>query len=690
MKSSTLLFVSTLASVLALGAAPASANSLRFYGNNNGSGTGFIDRVEIAVDNPATPADIGGTDFTIELWLRTTAGNNAPLISPGANNFWIEGNIFFDRDRFGESRAFGASLTAGRVMFGVVAPVGAAQEPETWRATTDIRGGAWHYIVIQRAVSTGAVQIYVDGVREVNDASGPPENISFPDSAGGGPTTKDPFIVLGAEKHDANPLQYPSYFGYMTELKLSNVLRYSSASIAVPSAPFTVDANTLALYHFTDSPGTTLIDADGNQSPGTLRRGGTNNGPTWETDSPFAASPGVLQFSSATFNVTEGTANAPVSVTRSGGSMGAASVSVTITPGTATQGADYNVPASTTLNWGDNVQGAQSLLMPIIDDANPESTETVSLALSGASGAGLGSTTTATLNIVDNDTAPSPGSLQFSTAASNVGENAGSATLTVNRLSGNAGVVSVAYASANGSATAGQDYTAVTNTLTFADGDIIESISVPILDDSTDEANENFAVTLSNPMGGATLGTPVTSTVTINDNDATPVPGTLQFRAGTASIAESGGSVALIVDRVSGSDGSVTVNYATADGTATAGADYTAASATLTFGNGITSQTINIAVTDDTADESNESFSVALSNPTGGATTGAPSSATVTISDNDSSPPASGSSGGGASDPWLLLVGVLLLAVRRHASRSSNKRQPIRFRNTSPAISAVA
>jgi len=684
-KSHTLLFVSTLASVLALGAAPASANSLRFYGNNNGSGTTFIDRVEISVDSPATPADIGATDFTIELWLKPTTGNNAP----GGITNWIDGNIFLDRDRFNQSRAFGASLSAGRVAFGIVQTVGAGQVQQTWRGTSDIRDGSWHHIVIQRTVSTGVVQIYVDGVREEN-SSGPTGDISFPDGGGGGIVGKDPFLVLGAEKHDANPSQFVSYFGYMTELRLSNFLRYSGATIVVPTTPLSVDANTVALYHFADSPGMTLFDADGGQSPGTLRRGGTNNGPTWETDSPFAASPGALQFSSATFNVTEGTANAPVSVTRSGGSMGAASVSVTITPGTATQGADYNVPANTTLNWGDSVQGAQTLPVPIIDDANPESTETVSLALSGASGAGLGSTTTATLNIADNDTPPSPGSLQFSTAAASVGESAGSATLTVNRVSGSLGVVSVAYASANGSATAGQDYTAVTNTLTFADGDVIETISVPILDDGTDEANENFAVTLSNPMGGATLGTPVTSTVTINDNDAAPVPGTLQFRAGTASIAESGGSVALIVDRVSGSDGSVTVNYATADVTATAGADYTAASATLTFGNGITSQTINIAVTDDTADESNESFRVALSNPTGGATTGAPSSATVTISDNDSSPPASGSSGGGASDPWLLLVGVLLLAVRRHASRSSNKRQPIRFRNTSPAISAVA
>jgi hypothetical protein len=510
---------------LALSAPSAHADSLRFYGNNGGNGGNFIDRVEIPVDNPATPADIGATDFTIELWLKTTPGNNAPAITPGSVNNWIEGNIFFDRDRFGAGRAFGASLTGGGVTFGVVVPVGAAQEPRTWRAATDIRDGNWHHVAIQRTRNSGTVQIYIDGVRRV-DESGPAGDISFPDGAGGGsgPGGKDPFIVLGAEKHDADPRQFPSYFGYMTELRLSNMLRYSGANITVPSGRFAVDGNTLALYHFGDAPGNVLVDADGGQSNGNLRRGGTNNGPTWEADSPFAASPGTLQFSQSQFSVTEGTANASISVNRSGGTLGAASVTVSITSGTATQGADYNVPANTTLSWGGGVGGPQPLNIPVVNDSNPESAETVNLALTGASGATVGVPATATLTITDDDSAPSPGSLQFSAAAFTTSEGGGNVSLNVTRTGGSAGAVGIDYTTNNGTASAGSDYTARSGTLNFAAGDTSETISVPITDDTAVETGETFTVTLSNPAGGATLGLPATATVTINDNDTAPQP----------------------------------------------------------------------------------------------------------------------------------------------------------------------
>ena len=107
------------------------------------------------------------------------------------------------------------------------------------------------------------------------------------------------------------------------------------------------------------------------------------------------------------------------------------------------------------------------------------------------------------------------GVAQFRVASVSVDEGAGQATITVRRNGGTVGAVSVVYATS-----AGQDYTAVTGTLTFAAGQNLATFTVPILDDSLVEGNETFNITLSNPTDGLLLGTPTTAVVTIVDNDS--------------------------------------------------------------------------------------------------------------------------------------------------------------------------
>jgi len=348
---------------------------------------------------------------------------------------------------------------------------------------------------------------------------------------------------------------------------------------------------------------------------------------------------GSLQFSAVSYQVAENTGGGLLTVTRSGGSFGAVTVDYATSNGTAVAGSDYTF-TSGTLSFADG-EVSKAITVVVADDVQYEGNETLSLTLSNAQGgASLGTPTIATMTIIDNDPPPSAGSLQFSGATYSAAENAGSVLITVTRSGGSSGAVAVDYATSDGTATAGSDYTFASGTLSFAGGEISKTFSVVVVDDTQYEGSESLNVTLSNAQGGASLGTPTSTTVTITDNDSPPPAGSLQFSGATYSAAESAGSVLITVTRSGGSFGAVAVDYATSDGTATAGSDYTFASGTLSFADGEISKTFSVIVVDDTQYEGNESLTVMLSNVQSGATLGTPISATVPIADNDSPPPA--------------------------------------------------
>jgi len=235
------------------------------------------------------------------------------------------------------------------------------------------------------------------------------------------------------------------------------------------------------------------------------------------------------------------------------------------------------------------------------------------------------------------DVAAGAGLFELSAPAYSVTESGTAVTVTINRVGGTIGDVKVDYATANGTATAGPDYTSASGTLSFLDGDAtLQTVAIDITDDATYEGNETFSLALSNPTNGAKLGAPSSATVTITDNDA--APGALQLGAPTYAVSEGGTTLTVTVDRVGGSAGAVSVSYATADGTATtAGMDYSATSGTLNFADTVTSATFNVPIRDDDVYEGNETFTVSLNNPAG-TTLGTPSSATVTITENDPAP----------------------------------------------------
>lgn len=236
------------------------------------------------------------------------------------------------------------------------------------------------------------------------------------------------------------------------------------------------------------------------------------------------------------------------------------------------------------------------------------------------------------------------GTLQFSTGSVNVDEGAGSRTVTVTRTGGDDGTVTVSYQTENNSAVAGQDYQQTQGTLTWPDNDDEpRNISIPILDDDSDESNENFRVRLSNPTGGATLGSINPITVVINDNDggAPPPPpppgsaGQLRLALDTFEVNEDGTGT-VVVERVNGTSGAVAVTLdVQGGGTATENVDFSVGPITVDFANGQTSRSVSVPVVNDAEDEGVETAALALSGPTGGASLGDRTAAQLAIFDND-------------------------------------------------------
>lgn len=347
-----------------------------------------------------------------------------------------------------------------------------------------------------------------------------------------------------------------------------------------------------------------------------------------------AAQPGSLQFEDASYFIAEDGVSMVVGVNRVGGSDGAASVRFATGAGTATAGTDYTA-INGQIDWADGESGTKTFSVPITNDAAVEGNETFNLTLSGAAGAALGEPAVATVTIAD-DESVQPGVLRFDAASYSVDESAGSLTVTVVREIGSDGAVSVQYTTGDGSAAAGADYTATSGKLSWADGDAAaKSIMIPILPDTIFEADETLSLSLGAATGGAVLGTPNGVTATIVDDDVA-ANGSLQLDAASYQAREDGGSLNITVNRVGGSDGAVSVRYATSSGTATSGSDFTSASGTLSWASGDSAaKTVAIAILQDGMAEGRETFGFALSSPTGGAALGSPSAATATLIDDE-------------------------------------------------------
>lgn len=121
--------------------------------------------------------------------------------------------------------------------------------------------------------------------------------------------------------------------------------------------------------------------------------------------------------------------------------------------------------------------------------------------------------------------AGSAGAIQLSVSSYQIDESSTPLTVTATRTGGSTGAVGISYATSNGTAVSGSDYTSASGTLSWANADSADkTFTVPITNDVDVEGNQTFNITLSVPTGGAALGSPSTAVATIVDNESPTVP----------------------------------------------------------------------------------------------------------------------------------------------------------------------
>jgi hypothetical protein len=342
----------------------------------------------------------------------------------------------------------------------------------------------------------------------------------------------------------------------------------------------------------------------------------------------FAASPCITVSDVTVTEGDTGTRNADFIVSLSEASAQTVRVNYSLKGVTATEGADYTpVLGRLVFQPGET---SKIVSVPIVGEAVNEVNETFELNLASPAHASIGDAT-GSGTITDNDPLPvifinditHPEGGPFFTREF---------TVTLSAPSGKN--VTVRYATADGTAIAGtfteiNDYAPVSGTLTIPAGQSTATIGVLVAGDTTFEPDETFFLNLSNPTD-ATIGDAQGQATITNDD---PVPG-LTVDSLFVTEGDTGSSIATFNVRLSNATSqTVTVNYATSDGTAVAGSDYTAVAGSLTFAPLETSKSINVPIINDTVDEVDETINLNISDAVNATITRA--QGTSVLRDND-------------------------------------------------------
>ncbi len=333
----------------------------------------------------------------------------------------------------------------------------------------------------------------------------------------------------------------------------------------------------------------------------------------------------------------DGTTNLVYTFTRVGATTNALTVNYGV-GGTATLGTDYTQTgaASFTATTGTVTFAAGATIATVtVDptiDTTVESDETVALTLATGTGYNVGTTTAVTGTIVNDDT-----NVTLAVAPATVTED-GTTNLvytftrtgvTTNALTVNYGVGGTATLGTDYTQTGAATFTATTGTVTFAAGATTATVTVDPTADIIFEADETIALTLATGTG-YNVGTTTAITGTITNDDIPPAISIADFTI-VEGIDGNPTQSLITISLNKASSQAIAVNYATSNGTAIAGTDYTATTGILTFAVGEISKTIAVPILNDNLNEANETFAITLSTPTNA--TIADNQATITITD---------------------------------------------------------
>lgn len=322
-----------------------------------------------------------------------------------------------------------------------------------------------------------------------------------------------------------------------------------------------------------------------------------------------------------------GQVNASFTVSLSASSTKTVTVDYSVADGSATAPGDYSPAAATgtvTFNPGET---SHSIPFVVNGDRLFEADETFFVNLTNPTnatitkGQGVG-----TIN--NDDAAPTLSINDVRLAEGNTGSQIMTFTITQSAASGLATTVN--YATADGTAKAGNDYTAASGTATIAVGALTQTVTVPILGDTVVEQNETLLVNLTDQVNATIAKAQGVGTI-LNDETTISIAD-VSVTEGNSGTKQANFAVTLAAPTTQ----TVTVNYATANGTAVSSSDYVTKSGTLTFPAGSTSATVTVLVNGDTLNEANETFVVNLSAPVGA--TIADGQGVGTITDDDPLP----------------------------------------------------